>query len=246
EAGAWAEAERSEAVQRAGARETEARSAVAERTRIERELGGRVQAAEARAADAAGRLAAAERARKEIEARALAEREELVGKQRAELERRDAAKSQEVARLQQSVQERARALKVAELELARLKARAAPGPASPTGTNQVVQRPAPAAPAKPAAPPTDGDEAWQKLVDERDKPRGRGGLPALTRCKRPRPASQRAPESPNEVSENSSRLAASPRDRAAALSLAQIFRVARANATRESPCPAEAFLHATL
>jgi hypothetical protein len=33
----------------------------------------------------------------------------------------------------------------------------------------VVQRPAPAAPPK-AAPPTDGDEAWQKLVDELDKP----------------------------------------------------------------------------
>ena len=130
-----------------------------------------MQAAEARAADAAGRLAAAERARKEIEVRALAEREELVGKQRAELERRDAAKAQEVARLQQSVQERARALKVAELELARLKARAAPAGATASGTNAVVHRPSPAAaaPSKPA-PPSDGDEAWQKLVDDLDKP----------------------------------------------------------------------------
>jgi multidrug resistance efflux pump len=95
----------------------------------------------------------------------------MVGKQRAELERRDAAKAQEVARLQQSVQERARALKVAELELARLKARAPPAGSTGTGTNVVVQRPAPAqaAPSK-AAPPSDGDEAWQKLVDELDKP----------------------------------------------------------------------------
>ncbi|HZW89889.1 MAG TPA: hypothetical protein VFF12_12480, partial [Myxococcaceae bacterium] len=91
-------------------------------------------------------------------------------KQRAELERRDAAKAQEVARLQQSVQERARALKVAELELARLKARAAPGPSSGTGQNVVVQRPASSAPPPKQAPPTDGDEAWQKLVDELDKP----------------------------------------------------------------------------
>jgi hypothetical protein len=69
------------------------------------------------------------------------------------------------------VQERARALKVAELELARLKARAAPGPSSPSGQNVVVPRPAaPAAPPKAAAPPSDGDEAWQKLVDELDKP----------------------------------------------------------------------------
>jgi hypothetical protein len=116
---------------------------VAERTRIERELGGRVQSAEARAADAAGRLAAAERARKEIEARALAEREELVGKQRAELERRDAAKAQEVARLQQSVQERARALKVAELELARLKARAAPAGSTASGRERGGAAPCP-------------------------------------------------------------------------------------------------------
>jgi len=94
-----------------------------------------------------------------------------VGKQRAELERRDAAKAQEVARLQQSVQERARALKVAELELARLKARAAPAGSTATGANVVVQRPAPApAAASKSAPPTDGDEAWQKLVDELDKP----------------------------------------------------------------------------
>ena len=92
-----------------------------------------------------------------------------MAKQRAELERRDAAKAQEVARLQQSVQERARALKVAELELARLKARAPPGASAPSGANLVVQRPAPAAPPKPA-PPNDGDEAWQKLVDDLDKP----------------------------------------------------------------------------
>ena len=98
----------------------------------------------------------------------LTEREELVAKQRAELERRDAAKAQEVARLQQSVQERARALKVAELELARLKARAAPS--TGTGQNVVVQRPAPAPAPPKSAPPTDGDEAWQKLVDELDKP----------------------------------------------------------------------------
>ncbi|MGZ6132303.1 MAG: hypothetical protein ACXWLF_09765, partial [Myxococcaceae bacterium] len=166
---ARAEAELVEALERASTSEAEARTAVTERARIERELGGRVQAAEARAADAAGRLAATERARKEIEARVLTEREELVGKQRAGLERRDAAKAQEVARLQQSVQERARALKVAELELARLKARAAPGPATPSGPNQVVQRAAPAPPPRPA-PPTDGDDAWQKLVDDLDKP----------------------------------------------------------------------------
>jgi len=37
--------------------------------------------------------------------------------------------------------------------------------------NVVVQRPAPApAAASKSAPPTDGDEAWQKLVDELDKP----------------------------------------------------------------------------
>jgi hypothetical protein len=34
----------------------------------------------------------------------------------------------------------------------------------------VVQRPAPAAAPPKPAPPTDGDEAWQKLVDELDKP----------------------------------------------------------------------------
>ena len=76
-----------------------------------------------------------------------------------------------MSRLQQSVQERARALKVAELELARLKARAAPAGSTASGANVVVQRPAPAAAAqsKPARP-TDGDEAWQKLVDDLDKP----------------------------------------------------------------------------
>ena len=48
--------------------------------------------------------------------------------------------------------------------------RAAPGPSTPSGANVVVPRPVPAAlPPKPA-PPSDGDEAWQKLVDELDKP----------------------------------------------------------------------------
>jgi septal ring factor EnvC (AmiA/AmiB activator) len=148
--------------------------------RSERDLLARLQAAEAKANEAAARLSQAAKERKELEARLASELNELVGRQRAELERRDAAKAQEVARLQAAIQERSRALKVAELELARVKARpgpvtreqpAAPAPV-PRGSTPGAVRPAPA----PRVPETSQSgrrpetEDWNALVDELDKP----------------------------------------------------------------------------
>jgi hypothetical protein len=84
--------------------------------------------------DLNAKLAAALRERKELEAKRLKDIEELNAKQKVELERRDSIKSQEVARLQQFVQEKSKALKVAELELARYKSKAAsPTKPVPTG-----------------------------------------------------------------------------------------------------------------
>src|SRR3712207_7353213 len=102
-------------------------------------MNAKVAAAEAKANEAATKLAAAQRERKELEAKQLKEIEDLNAKQKAELERRDSIKAQEVARLQQSVQEKSKALKVAELELARYKSKA-PAPNAPGGTKTEIGR----------------------------------------------------------------------------------------------------------
>jgi ParB family transcriptional regulator, chromosome partitioning protein len=157
-------------------------ASAASKVRTERELQSRLAVSEAKANEATSRLAQALKERKEAEGRMAAELNELVARQRAELERRDTAKAQEVARLQAAVQERSRALKVAELELARLKARPGapvtrelPQAGEPTAvprTSSPGARPPPArVPETSQSGRRPDPEDWNALVDELDKPR---------------------------------------------------------------------------
>src|SRR5262249_14229377 len=116
------------------------------RARMERELGQRASAAEARSVDLSQKLAQTQRLQRELEVRLQKETVEAAAKMRAEVERRDAQRAQEIARLQQALQEKARAMKVVELELQRFKSRS-PSPVAP----QASVRPPPRRP--PPAPP---------------------------------------------------------------------------------------------
>jgi hypothetical protein len=116
------------------------------KVRGEKELQTKLATTEAKATEAATRLAAFIAEKKNFEAKHLKEIEDLNTKQKAEIERREQVKAQEVKRLQESVQEKSKQLKVVELELARYKNKPAGAPAAP--------RPAaPAAPAAAARPP---------------------------------------------------------------------------------------------
>ena len=77
-----------------------------------------------------GKLTAALRDKKEAEERVTRELTETLSRHKAELERRESQRATEVGRLQAALQEKTKALKVAELELARIKAKA--GGASPS------------------------------------------------------------------------------------------------------------------
>ena len=103
-------------LERAVAEATEAR------LRGEREMGARVVAAEARLADAARRLTQSSQDRKEAEARALRALADAQARFQEELQHRDHMRTQEAQRLQAALQERSRQLRVAELDLQRLRA----------------------------------------------------------------------------------------------------------------------------
>ena len=111
------------------------------RSKVEKELGAKVQGAEAKAAEATTKMQALAREKKDLEGKHLKDMEDQAAKQKAELDRREQVKAQEVQRLQAAVQEKSKALKVVELELARYKNKPAGAPAKPGA----------AVPAKPAA-----------------------------------------------------------------------------------------------
>jgi hypothetical protein len=128
----------------------------------------KVAGIEGRVNEAAAKLSAASKEKKELEARHLKELDDLVAKQKLESERRDTVRAQEVQRLQQAVQEKSKALKVVELELARYKTKgaaapsaarsAAPAAAKPTvadvpAADAAAHPPRPATPAAAAARP---------------------------------------------------------------------------------------------
>ena len=108
------------------------------RAKGEKELGAKAAVAEAKANEAAAKLQASLREKKELEGKHLLLMEELGTKQKAELDRREQVKAQEVQRLQAAVQEKSKALKVVELELARYKNK----PAGATATRPVAAKPA--------------------------------------------------------------------------------------------------------
>jgi ParB family chromosome partitioning protein len=91
------------------------------RARVEKELGVRIAAADARATDAARRSEQLAAERREAEARAVKAVEEAQARFRDELARRDQLRAQETQRLQVALQERARREKALELELQRVK-----------------------------------------------------------------------------------------------------------------------------
>jgi len=95
----------------------------ADKARSEGELQEKVAQLEAKVAEATARVQAAARGKREADARGAREFEDLAARHRAELERRDQQRSIEVSRLQSALQEKTKSLKVAELELARIKAR---------------------------------------------------------------------------------------------------------------------------
>jgi myosin heavy subunit len=116
------------------------------KSRMEKEHASKLSSLASRSDEAAARLAAAMKERKDLEGRHLKELEDLAGKHKADLERRDSVRLQEVARLQQAVQEKSKALKVVELELARHRTK---------GTGSAPSKPAAASiPARPIPPST--------------------------------------------------------------------------------------------
>ena len=124
------------------------------------------------------RLQASVREKKELEARHAKEVAEAAEKHRAEVDRKEQQRAQDIGRLQASVQEKAKALKVAELELQRLKAKggALPAAARPaaaklaTTVPNMPAAPAPAAPRAAAAPPPAVDPFPNNEVEEPQEP----------------------------------------------------------------------------
>ena len=132
----------------------------AAKAKAERDLAAKAGSSESREKELTTKLQQAVRILKEQEAKTAAAVDDANNKAKAEIDRRDAARSTEIQRLQQSLQEKSKALKVAELEVQRLKAKAdAPGTARPatsarpptSGTPAV--KPATAAAAPKAVPP---------------------------------------------------------------------------------------------
>jgi len=118
-------------------------SASSSRTRLEREHQAKLEEQQAKASELKDKLNAMLRERREAEARSARELELLGTRQKAELQRREQQRALEVGRLQTALQEKTKALKVAELELARIKARLAraePAAAAPRGEVNTVKR----------------------------------------------------------------------------------------------------------
>jgi ParB family chromosome partitioning protein len=113
--------------------ETQLAQAGQARARLEKDLGARTAAAEARAAEASRRAEQLAAERREAEARAARAFEEAQARFRDELGRRDQLRAQEVQRLQAGLQERARREKALETELARARG----------GARSAAQAPAP-------------------------------------------------------------------------------------------------------
>ncbi|HEX8907573.1 MAG TPA: hypothetical protein VF805_00135, partial [Anaeromyxobacteraceae bacterium] len=118
--------------ERVRALETALAEAQEGRARAERDAAGRVSAAEVRVAEASRLRAQLQQERKDADARALRALAEAQARFQEELSRRDEMRGQEAQRLQAAVQERSRQLRVAELEIQRLRAgnvaRGAPSP----------------------------------------------------------------------------------------------------------------------
>jgi ParB family chromosome partitioning protein len=108
------------------------------RTRVERDLAGRLAAAEARAAEAARRIEQLAAERREAEARAGRAVEEAQARFRDELARRDQLRAQEVVRLQAALQQGAKREKALEMEVQRVR-----GPRNLVPSAPSVQPPAP-------------------------------------------------------------------------------------------------------
>ncbi len=100
-------------------------TATSQRSRLEREQQKTVEEVDAKLNDLTTRLTNAQREKKEVELRISRELDEVAARHRAELGRREQQRGLEVGRLQTALQDKTKALKVAELELARIKARAA-------------------------------------------------------------------------------------------------------------------------
>ncbi len=127
----------------AGERAVALKAALAEanevRARAERDAAAQAAAADARLAEATRRQAQLGQERKDADARALRALSEAQARFQEELARRDEMRAQEAQRLQAALQERSRQLRVAELEIQRLKA----------GNVARVVPPAPGSDAKP-------------------------------------------------------------------------------------------------
>ncbi len=132
------------------------------RAKGEKELGAKVAVAETKANEAAAKLQAMTRERKELEGKHVAQLEELGIKQKAELDRREQVKAQEVLRLQSAVQEKSKALKVVELELARYKNK--PFPAAATARPLAARPLEPKPPSPPSLSGEPADEAFEEAT----------------------------------------------------------------------------------
>ena len=87
-------------VQRLEQLEQSIEAAAQAKARSDKELMGKVAAAEGKAQETAQKVMQAAKEKKDLEARHLKDLEDQVTKQKAELERREAVKQQEVQRLQ--------------------------------------------------------------------------------------------------------------------------------------------------
>jgi ParB family chromosome partitioning protein len=136
---------------KAGELEAALEAATSARSKLERDAATKQAAAEGKERELMAKLQQSLRQLKEQEAKTLAAVEEATAKAKLEIDRRDQQRAAEIQRLQQSVQEKTKALKVAELEVQRLKSRAdAPAAAA---------RPAPPTPPASAPRPPSGGVA---------------------------------------------------------------------------------------
>ena len=148
-------------------------SAQSGKARAEREAAAKLAAGESKERELTAKLQQAMRALKESEAKAMAAVDDATAKAKTEIERRDQQRAGEIQRLQQSLQEKSKQLKVAELEVQRLKSRAeAPPPPPrppvnsarpPTGGLPAARAAAPARAAPPQARPPSDFEATSMM-----------------------------------------------------------------------------------
>jgi chromosome segregation ATPase/DNA-binding NarL/FixJ family response regulator len=98
-------------------------NAQAARSKLERDVAQKTATSEARERELTAKLQQAVRLLKESEGKVAKAEEEALAKAKAEIDRRDQARAAEIQRLQASLQEKSKALKVAELEVGRLKSK---------------------------------------------------------------------------------------------------------------------------